>query len=55
MPDGDTGEVPLGVCEDEAPVEMPSTSSGTSDPFRDRAPIKLFFNLNFSIQLELNT
>lgn len=32
---------------------MPSASSGASEVFRDRAPIKLCFSLNFSIQLEL--
>ncbi len=30
---------------------MASASSGASELFRDRAPSKLFFCLNFSIQL----
>lgn len=32
---------------------MLSASSGASDDFRERAPSRLFFCLNFSIQLEL--
>ena len=57
MPCGDTGDVPLrlGVCDAEAVAEMISASSGANDPFRDRAPSRLFFSLNFSIQLLLNT
>lgn len=55
MPLGETGEVPLGVCDEEAPVENPSTSSGANELLRDRAPMRLFLSLNFSIQLELST
>ena len=55
MPLGETGEVPLGVCDEDAAVEMPSMSSGANELFRDRAPMRLFLSLNFSIQLELRT
>ena len=54
MPCGEMGEVPLGVCDEEAAAEILSASSGARDPFRDRAPSRLFLSLNFSIQLELN-
>lgn len=53
MPDGDTGDASPGVCEEEAAADAPS-SSVASEALRDRAPIKLFFSLNFSIQLALN-
>jgi len=52
---GESGDVPLGVCDEEAAAEMPSASSGASELFRDRAPIKLLFSLNFSSQVVLNT
>ena len=57
MPLGDTGEVPLGVCEEDAAAERPASrsSEGASELFRDRAPMRLFLSLNFSIQLELST
>lgn len=55
MPCGETGEVPFGVCDEEAVMDEFSASSGAREPFRDRAPIRLFFSLNFSIQLELST
>lgn len=53
MPEGETGEASPGVCEEEAAADAPS-SSVASEAFRDRAPIRLFFSLNFSIQLALN-
>lgn len=45
--------MPLGVCDDEATADRFSASSGAKDGFRDRAPRRLFFSLNFSIQLEV--
>ena len=36
-------------------VEMPSASSGAKEDLRDRAPVRLCFNLNFSSQIGLNT
>ena len=52
MPCGDVGDVLLGVCDEDAAAEVLS-SSGARLPFLDLAPMRLFFNLNFSIQLEL--
>ena len=51
---GETGEVPPPVCDVEAEADIASASSGAREPLRERAPIKLFFNLNFSIQLDVN-
>lgn len=48
------GDVSRGECEDDALIEPDSNSSVASDAFLERAPIRLFFNLNFSIQLELS-
>lgn len=42
------------MCEEEDTAAPKSASSGASDALRDRAPIKLFLSLNFSIQLELS-
>lgn len=53
MPEGETGEVSPGVCEEEAAADALS-SSAARETLRDRAPIKLFLSLNFSIQLELS-
>lgn len=49
----DVGEALFGVCEFDAVNEASSASSGASDPFLDRAPIRLCFSLNFSSQLVL--
>lgn len=47
------GERSPGECEFDAMAE-PESNSSASDAFLDRAPIRLFFSLNFSNQLELS-
>lgn len=47
------GELSPGDCEFDAIAEADSSSSA-SDAFLDRAPIRLFFSLNFSSQFELS-
>lgn len=51
-PPGDVGEIAPGVCTFDGGFDVPSDSSAI-EPFRDLAPIKWFFCLNFSSQLLL--
>jgi hypothetical protein len=51
-PPGDVGEIAPGVCTFDGGFDAPSDSSAI-EPFRDLAPIKWFFCLNFSSQLLL--
>lgn len=51
---GEVGDALFGECDVDAVTEVSSASSWTSELFLDLAPIKLFFNLNFSSQLVLS-
>ena len=57
-PPGDTGEMPFGVFEAEGLHESAVANASISftvstEPFLDFVPRRLFFCLNFSIQLLL--
>jgi hypothetical protein len=51
-PPGEVGEMAPGVCTFDGGFDVPSDSSAM-EPFRDLAPIRWFFCLNFSSQLVL--